>query len=186
MTALAFGFVYLILLAMGFGLALMTLPILKLGFEFAGYKIKGLSRKTKNIFQLLFALVVFFLLFKIPQLPKLINSAGFGGFIGFYIAGCGLHELLSSLNKPVTAAPPPATSAATTTGTTNNALRTMYFLVLFLPLVLSLGLLKFLNEGYVLPSVGLRMMDVTLRLSEENYSILASAAGKQHLAVLWL
>jgi outer membrane protein OmpA-like peptidoglycan-associated protein len=60
----------------------------------------------------------------------------------------------------------------------------LWLTALLAPLVAASLFVQKLNENVAMTNVGLRSMDVTLKLSEENYNILASAAGGQYLAAL--
>lgn len=51
-------------------------------------------------------------------------------------------------------------------------------------LMASQAVLYQINVNYAMPLIGLRTLDATLRLSEENYKILSGAVGGQELAVL--
>lgn len=55
---------------------------------------------------------------------------------------------------------------------------------LLMPVMFAPDFMRGLNENVVMPRMGVRQMKVTLKLSEENYEIVASAANGQNLAAL--
>jgi len=95
------------------------------------------------------------------------------GIAGFTAAGWALYTLILRLDQP--------------RRRHQGAIIYYWFLwgVLFLgPLIMAPGFLARMNENYVMRSAGLRAVDVTLKLSEENYDIVSRAASGQHLALL--
>jgi OOP family OmpA-OmpF porin len=167
MVAFAFGFAYAVFILAGFLVA-------QLGNLFWQQRNKGLVRIALAVTG------VIVILYAIGNGVSAMLSSGNGDKLhvifataaGFTFSGFCLMLLIESLDKP---APPRS--------------RKWYRLVLLTallvsPLVLSSGFIQLINENVVMPKVGLRLTNVTLKLSEENYDILASVAAGQNIAVL--
>jgi OOP family OmpA-OmpF porin len=161
MVALVFGFAYLLFVLFGFLVG--QLPMLAWR-KFASHP-RALA--AVGVVILLIALAGIWV-WRDSKTAGLLASA----VCGFTLSGICLASLIESLDRPAL-----ATSTRTWTGLLCAG-------VLFLPLILATSFVQKLNENVVMPKVGLRAVGVTLKLSEENYDILASAASGQHLAAL--
>jgi OOP family OmpA-OmpF porin len=167
MVAFAFGFAYAV-------------------FILAGYLVAQLGdliwrQRTEGTLRIALAIVgVLVILYATGSGVAAMIAAGeikklglvFAAVTGFSFSGFCLKLLIESLDKP------PAPKS-----------RRWYRIVLWAallvsPLAFSSGFVQLINENVVMPKVGLRLTDVTLKLSEENYDILASIAAGQNIAVL--
>lgn len=182
MAAMAFGFVYVVCMMGGFSLASLLWPRVQRRYKQAAAATAGLAPKRKQRILIVAAIVLLVAMIYFPAIPKLINNKFSHAFVGFVFAGVLLHELVTQLDKRRSAI------ARSSTGTpaplSANAIKTIVLFALLLPALFSASFLKSVNEDFALIKIGLRATQVTLKLSEENYGIVASGAGGQYLAAL--
>lgn len=124
------------------------------------------------------------------------SAAAFvGALAGFTVSGITVvilkHRLMAPVLTTASTPPSPTTSAASPlkspilSDAQQKGLNVfLACLVLFSPVIVGSVFLQRMNENIAMKSVGLRSMDVTVKLSEENYNILSSAASGQYLAAL--
>lgn len=197
MVGVAFGLVYLFLLLYFSVLALVLEPIFKGPAKW--------KRWGQRISVVIVFLAIPISLFVFADQERAIALSG--ALVGFGVSGLTVVILKHRMMAPSTAAspapsPPPTPSPSSSsspppTPAPQAALSPLWSdaaqkglnvflwcLVLFAPVLLASLFLQRINENIAMKSVGLRSMDVTIKLSEENYSILSSAAGGQYLAAL--
>lgn len=156
LIACAFGFAYLIFIAFGFIVAVMVSFLLKQKWRWL-FIVIGTVGAALWVYP-----------WSHPDALKI-----FKGIIGFGVAGFCLFKLIKILDRPPGSAKLPPLSVK------------MFWIGLFIaPVFLSFDFLMIFNERYVMGGAGLRANDVTIKLSEENYNMLASAVGGRHLPVL--
>lgn len=167
MVAFAFGFAYLLFILAGFLLAQLLL-YLYTSIKKNGIKAwRQLLATTGLVCALVLGLVMMVETCNQDKIPLLL-----GALVGFSASGLCLTLLIESLDDPAAKKSQKWFHIAMWTG------------LLFMPLLLSSSFVQRMNENVVMSAVGLRITDVTLKLSEENYDILSSVASGQNIAVL--
>ena len=169
MMGLAFGLAYGLFLFMAIVVALLLEALY--GGVGHGWKYVGRGVVT---FVFLVLLAVLAMLFPMEQWTMLVTAIAGFGFSGYLIAL--LKPGLQGFGSAPTAAPTPRFDRSTA--------MVIWIVALSAPLLLSSVFVRSINENVAMTAVGLRSMGVTLKLSEENYDILSSAAGGQYLAAL--
>lgn len=178
MVGFAFGLTYMLLLIMGVGVALMLEPLF---FGPAGIR-KWIARIVVGAG--LTAILVF--LFFRDTAGGTLSGIGVIGFCG---SGILVVILKRGLMEPPVAAPPGSPRPTPKPGAVSDEAKKWILVILWstallAPVLAAAPFLRRMNEDVVMTNVGLRSKNVTLKLSEENYNILTSAAGGQYLAAL--
>ena len=176
MVAMAFGFAYVLFLMFGFALAAL---IKALVCEPTSLKMDVV--RVLAVYALM-AIAIVFIGYWDCFPAQLVLSALFG----FGLAGGLMLYLVDRAVTPVPVIVGPTTASSATAPPLSGwwVQCCAWFIALFLPLILSTLFVQRINENVAMPRVGLRTMGVTLKLSEENYDILSSAANGQYLAAL--
>jgi outer membrane protein OmpA-like peptidoglycan-associated protein len=174
MVGLAFGVVYLFFLLYFAVLALVLESVFSAPSTFEKWFFRIL------VFGIFLAIGVTLFIFRDTESASAIAS----GLIGFSVSGICFVILTRRLRAPATvlssSASPPILSPASQKAV-NIGLGGM---VLFAPVLIASVFLQRMNENMTMKNVGMRATNITLKLSEENYNILTSAASGQYLAAL--
>jgi OOP family OmpA-OmpF porin len=167
MVAFAFGFAYSVFILAGF-------LVVQLADLFWQQRNKGWLRMALAV------ICVIAILYGVCSGVAVLFSSNqskmlgviFAAVVGFTFSGFCLTLLIASLDRPL-----PSKS--------RRWYRAVLWVALLVsPLAFSSGFIQLINENVVMPKVGLRLTNVTLKLSEENYDLLASVAAGQNIAVL--
>lgn len=174
MVGLAFGLVYLFCLLYFAVLAL----VLETVFTAPASVEKWFFRLLAGIVFL--AIMIALFLFRETEAAMAIAGALLGfGVSGFFVVILK-RRLIAPINVRRTSTLPFVLSAAAQKGLDLG----LWGTVLFAPVLISSLFLQRMNENMTMTNVGMRAKNVTLKLSEENYNILTSAANGQYLAAL--